>query len=374
MTPSFVDQLRETEFPTLNKMVYLNNASTGIMPQHTLGAIEMYLQNRVSAKGDFQDTLATFGKIRSNLAKLLGGTSEEYGFVPNTSTGLNTFANGLDYPKGSNIVVCDLEFPANYIPWQHIARRKDIDLRVVKSQRGAVSDYDFLEAIDENTRVVAISMVQFASGYVADIELLAEAVHEVGGYIAVDIIQAAGWKEFDLHKMDVDFATAQAAKWLIGPIGAGFLFLKKELLDAVTPVYLGWWGVKNLDEFGYSIREPLDDARRFEVGSPAMMAYVGFLKSLELLLDIPAKRRETAALDTADYLRDRLDESDIDYYEFEDNHRSPIVSCKPSDVELIQNSLLEENIHCSVRKGRLRVSPHFYNTREDIDLLMEQMR
>jgi len=374
MTPSFVEKLRKTEFPTLNKMVYLNNASTGIMPQKTIGAIGKYLQNRVSAKGDFEETLATFDRIRMSLEKLLGGTHEEYGFVPNTSTGLNIFANGLDYPKGSNIVICDLEFPANYIPWQHIARRKDIDLRVVKSQDGAVSDHDFLDAIDENTRVVAISMVQFASGFVADIEVLAEAVHEVGGYIAVDIIQAAGWKKFDLHEMDVDFATAQAAKWLIGPIGAGFLFLRKELLDVVTPAYLGWWGVKNMEEFGYSMREPLDNARRFEVGSPAMMAYVGFLKSLELLLDIPAKKRETAALEVADYLRNRLDESGIDYYGFEDDNRSPIVSCEPADAELLQKSLLEEKIHCSVRNGRLRVSPHFYNTKEDIDLLVDQMR
>jgi selenocysteine lyase/cysteine desulfurase len=105
-----------------------------------------------------------------------------------------------------------------------------------------------------------------------------------------------------------------------------------------------------------------------------MMAYVGFLKSLELLLDIPAEKRETAALDVADYLRDRLDESEIDYYSFEDDNRSPIVSCQPSDAESLQKSLLEEDIHCSVRNGRLRVSPHFYNTKQDIDLLMEQMR
>ncbi|TFG14004.1 aminotransferase class V-fold PLP-dependent enzyme [Candidatus Thorarchaeota archaeon] len=374
MTSSFVEKLRKTEFPTLNTMVYLNNASTGIMPQRTVKAVGEYLQSRVAAKGDFEKTLATFDIIRSNLAKLLGGTREEYGFVPNTSTGLNTFANGLDYPKDSNIVICDLEFPANYIPWQYIAKRNNIELKVVRSQQGAVSDDDFLNAIDENTSVVAISLVQFSSGYVPNIEMLADAVHEMGGFIAVDIIQAAGWKDIDLQEMGVDFATAQAAKWLIGPIGAGFLFLRKELLDIVTPAYLGWWGVKNMEDFGYAMRKPLDDARRFEVGSPAMMAYVGFLKSLDLLLDIPSRKREEAALEVSDYLRTCLDESDIEYYRFEERNRSPIVSCKPSHVEMLHNSLLKENIHCSVRNGRLRVSPHFYNTKDDIDLLMEQMR
>ena len=112
----------------------------------------------------------------------------------------------------------------------------------------------------------------------------------------------------------------------------------------------------------------------FQVGSPAMIAYVGFMESLKLLLDIPGAVRERVALDSAEYLRKRLAEEEVEFYDFPEKNRSPIVSCKPDDVEELQKKLHEKNIHCSVRNGRLRVSPHFYNTHEEIDRLLDSMR
>jgi len=374
MKPIIDPEYVRKHFPTLAGMTYLNNAATGIPPQATITAMKEHLENRVRAKSNFEETLEGFKEIRKNLANLLGGEAESYGFAPSTSGGLNIFAHGIDYPEGSNIVICDLEFPANYIPWQNVARMYGVELRVVKSENGFVSHDTFLEKIDDNTRVVAVSLVQFASGFRVDMSRLAKAAHDKGAYIVADIIQAAGWKDIDLPQMDVDFAAAQAAKWLIGPIGAGFVYVKKERIPEINNRFMGWWSVENMNEFAYSERTPASDARKFESGSPAMIAYVGFKESLKVLLEIPSKDRERAALDNADYLRKRLTEIGIEYYDFPNENRSATVSCKPNNVEELHKTLFKSDIHCSVRNGRLRVSPHYYNSREEIDMLTERMR
>ncbi|MFW9918364.1 MAG: aminotransferase class V-fold PLP-dependent enzyme [Candidatus Thorarchaeota archaeon] len=368
--PEFIAQ----HFPSLKEMAYLNNAATGIPPIEAINAMKGYLDNRVEALGSFEETLETFSNIRSKLTKLLGGNPSEYGFAPSTSAGLNVLAHGIDYPENSNIIICDLEFPSNYIPWQNAAKIYGAELRVMESKNGAIQLSNLIDKIDENTRVVAISMTQFSSGYRANIPEMAKIVHEQDAYLVADIIQAAGWQNIDLSEMGVDFAAAQAAKWLLGPIGAGFIFVNKKILNDVKPRYMGWWGVENMHEFAYSDRIPTRDATKFEVGSPAMIAYVGFNKSLDLLLSIPAADRESVALENAEYLKQKLDDLNVGYYEFEEENKSPIVSCTPDNVEDLQKELHKNNIHCSVRNGRLRVSPHFYNSKEEIDQLVAKMR
>jgi cysteine desulfurase/selenocysteine lyase len=373
MTQGINQGFIDGNFPSLKKMVYLNNASTGITPMPAIEAMKTYLYNATEALGSFDETLSAFKGIRSKLARLLGGEASDYGFAPNTSEGLNAIAHGIEYPDKSNIVICDLEFPANYVPWQNASEIYNAELRVVQSEAGGLKLEDFEHLIDNNTRVVAISMVQFASGYRADISELAKIVHEHDALLVVDIIQAAGCLHINLPAMGVDFAAAQAAKWLIGPIGAGFVFVNRRIIDDLRPRYMGWWGVEDTQDFSFHQRTRARDATKFEVGSPAMIAYVGFDKSLDILLRIPGKERERAALDNADYLRERLSEKGIDYYRFDDENRSAIVSCAPDYVEDIQIKLEKSNIHCSVRNGRLRISPHFYNRRDDIDRLLDAM-
>ncbi|MCK5151620.1 MAG: aminotransferase class V-fold PLP-dependent enzyme, partial [Candidatus Thorarchaeota archaeon] len=162
--------------------------------------------------------------------------------------------------------------------------------------------------------------------------------------------------------------------WLIGPIGAGFIYAKKEVIPQIDTRFLGWWSVQDMKKFEYAQRVPFSDAKKFEVGSPAMIAYVGLRQSLRVLLEIPAKEREQAAVDNANHLRKLLSERSIEYYDFPDENLSPIVSCAPRDVEELNKELNKNHIYCSVRNGRLRVSPHFYNTRTEIETVVEMMR
>ncbi len=367
--PEFISE----KWPSLSKMTYLNNASTGIPPTDTINAMKQYLDNRSQAIGKFEEALSMFKEIRQNLAKLLGGDYSQYAFVSSTSAGINTIAHSVQYPEGSNVVVCDLEFPANYIPWQNASKLYDFELRVVKSKNGEVKLDGFSNMVDENTKVIAVSQIQFGSGYRLDLAELSKLAHENSGIISVDIIQAAGCIDTDLSKLGVDFATGQAAKWMLGPIGAGYIYVGKTVLDELHPRFIGWWGVENLMEFEYSERVPLSDARKFQVGSPAMIAYVGLLESLKTLLQISGSKRERVAMDNAEYLRQRLSEINIPFYDFGPDHNSAIVSCRPNDVEKLHESLLNDGVYCSVRNERLRISPHFYNNRGEIDRLIKYL-
>lgn len=374
MTNSIDHQFVSEMWPTLGNMTYLNNASTGIPPVTTINAMKEYLDSCIEAVGKFEDTLNLFKSIRLNLAKILGGDYSQYAFVPSTSSGVNSFGHSVEYPTGSNIVLCDLEFPSNYIPWQNISRLYGPELRVVKSNNGVASLDDFAGSIDKNTRIVAVSQIQFGSGYRIDLQALAKIAHENGAFLSVDIIQAAGCIDTNLPKLQIDFATGQAAKWLLGPVGAGFIYVASPIMEELHPRYQGWWGVEQLTEFGYFDRKLLSDARKFQVGSPAMIAYVGFQESLRTLMQISNNIREKAALAVADYLRKRLSEIHIPYYDYGHKNNSAIVSCKPPDVENLNEKLMKDKVFCSVRNGRLRVSPHFYNTNEEVDRLVEHLR
>lgn len=366
----FIDQ----NFPTLSQMTYLNNAATGIPPVACIDAMKQFLEDRINVRRSIEDIERQLEELLELLAKLQGGKKEHYGLVPNTSTGINSFAHSIEYPEGSNIVLCDLEFPANYVPWQNVSRHYGPELRVVKSKDGAASLDSFKEHIDEDTRVVAISQVQFGSGYRMDLGALADAVHSVGGYLVADVIQAIGWAETDFEKENVDFAAGHAAKWLIGPIGAGYVYVNKEAIDTLTPRFLGWWGVSKMDDYSYFEREPLPSARKFEIGSPSLVVYAGMIESLKTIMEVSARSREQATMENADYLRKRLSEEGLSYYDFGEKNNSPIVSSALKNPEEVNKSISKEKIYCSVRDGRLRVSPHFYNTKEEIERLVDHLR
>jgi selenocysteine lyase/cysteine desulfurase len=368
--PQFIADL----WPTLSEMTYLNNAATGIPPKNTFDAMKEYLDNKAKAIGSFKETLTNLKETRQLLANLLGGDYSQYAFVASTSAGINSFAHSIDYPKGSNIVLCDLEFPANYVPWQNLCNFWDVELRIVKSVDGGVNPDAIKERVDDNTRVLAVSQIQFGTGFRVDLKEMADLAHSHGALLSADIIQAAGCFETDLAKSGVDFATGQSAKWLLGPIGAGYVFVGQSIMDEVKPRFLGWWGVEQIMEFGYFERTPLADARKYQVGSPAMIAYIGLMESLKTLLKITGKTREQVAMNNAEYLRERLSEIEIPYYDFGSENNSAIVSCEPPNVEKLNEEMLKNRIHASVRNGRLRISPHFYNNHNEIDTIIEFMR
>ena len=364
-------KLRDEYFPSFKDISNLNNASEGTPPNSALEAMKEYFQGRINGSVTIKDIISMFTRFYDKIASFIGGLPEEYALMPNTTEGINAAAHSIDYPPGSNIVIADLEFPANYIPWHNLKQFYDVEIKTVKSKDGAVPIEAFLEKIDNNTRIVGVSHVQFATGYRTDLKELTGIAHDHGGLILADIIQSAGALDLNVKKLNLDFAAGQATKWLLGPIGAGFLFVNENIIDQVKPRFAGWWGVEDMENFSYMEREFLPNAKKFQVGSPAIVCYYGFLESLEFLNTFAAKDREFMALNVADYLREKLEDIGINYFEFEPEHRSPIISCKPVDLKDLHKQLVKNKIFTSVRGGRLRISPHFYNNQQEIDKLIE---
>ncbi len=360
-------------WPNLKNITYLNTASTGLLSDPVIDSVTELATMRSNGEWQSENTASLYTNIKAKLSSLLGGDPGQYAFVPSTSLGLNFFGHAIEYSQNSNIVISDLEFPSNYIPWQNISKRYGVELRIVRSEEGAAYSDAFEQKIDSNTRIVAISHVQFGTGFRADLRELASIIHGEGGYLVVDVIQSAGWKDFNLEKMGVDFAAGQATKWIAGPIGAGYAYVKKEILPDLNPIAPGWRSIKNHRNFEYFQRELSDDAAKFEGGSVPIVAYAGFLKALSIIDEFEISSIEKRAMKNASYVKERLMELDIDFYEFGDAHNSPIVSCVPNNLEGLEARLKKERVFCSIRNGRLRISPHFYNTLEDIDRLMGRL-
>lgn len=367
--PTFI----AAHFPTLREMVHLDNASHGIPPVDALDAMTRYFTARMHGTDTFDDVLAMLEDTRACIAKLLGGTPANYAFVPNTTEGINTVANSISYPPGSNVVICDLEFPANYIPWQNLRRFHDVEVRVVPSEDGAVPVERFASCIDQRTRVVSVSHVQYGTGYRVDVKALARVAHEAGALLCLDVIQSAGVLDMNLVDLDVDLAAGQGTKWLAGPIGAGFVYVRDGLAPGLHPRHAGWWGVDGLEDFSFSQdRTFYNDARRLQVGSPAIICYAGLGAALKVLLQVAGTEREREAMALASRLKDRMEDvPGCAPRRFEGGGESPIVAVQVPRVEMVQRALLDRRIFCSVRDGRLRVSPHFYNTPGEIDTLVD---
>jgi selenocysteine lyase/cysteine desulfurase len=366
---SFVTQ----NWPALLDMTYLNTASTGVISQPVVEAMNKTALMRSRGEWQNQNTADMYAQIKQSLSNLIGGSPQQYAFVPSTSMGMNVFGHSIEYPTGSNIVLCDLEFPSNYIPWQNISKRYGVELRVVESENGAAPTSQFEDKIDDSTRVVAVSHVQFGSGFRSNLKELARIAHDHGALLAADVIQSVGCKNIDLEAEGVDFAAGQATKWIAGPIGAGYAYVDKDLLPELNPIAPGWRSVKDHRTFEYYERESSEDASKLEGGSVPLVVYSGFAKALELLLELDDSEREFTAKDNGIYLRKRLAEEGIEHLDFGEEHNSPIVSCLPDNVDTLEVALKKDKIYSSVRNGRLRVSPHFYNTYKEVDALVSML-
>jgi len=233
--------------------------------------------------GSWEETVEA---TRNSIAALIGAKAEEVALVHSTSEGVAIIANGLSYEKGDNIVTCDLEFMSNLFPWQALARRHRLELRTVRNCDGKLSMQDFSDAIDERTRIVAVSYVQYSNGFKINLEELSKITHENGAYLLTDAVQAVGQMPVDVAKLEVDFLATSGYKWLLSPISTGFLYVRSELLDVVWPTIVGYRSDEKPFEFGFREFHPAATARRYEDGQLNFPGFAGMKESIALLQEV----------------------------------------------------------------------------------------
>ncbi len=370
-------------FPGSAKMAFFNHAGVAPLCEPAAAALRQFVEEMTTRAPYLEVPFPKrIEEARAAAARLLHARGpHEIAFIPNTSTGLACVARGLDFQPGDSIVITDVEFPANRYPWEDVARRSNGGVELIEVKQlpdGRIDPEDVCDAIRDNTRVVSLSHVQYASGHRIDLKEISDTIHKVGGYLCVDAIQSVGAMPVDVQALGIDFLAADGHKWLLGPEGCGILYCHEDLAPLLHPPVVGWLNMVDPLDFGNYRYELQPDARRFEPGTTNTPGILALGAAIQMLLDVglPEVWRRIEAL--TDHLCRRL--PDKGYTVFSPrktaSEKSGIVIFSPpagQDPARIASQLQQQNIHLVVREGRLRASPHFYNTIEQIDALVDAL-
>ena len=365
-----------TLFPIAPRYAYLDHAAIAPLSTPVRSTMEVFLGRLTEEPFDLAHWERLRGQVRVRVAELLAVGPESIAFTKNTTSGLGLVAAGLDWEAGDNIVGVDREFPANIYPWMGL-KRKGVELRLYRPEQGRIDLKALARLCDRRTRVVAISAVQFWSGFRTDLDALRTALKGHDALLVVDGIQAAGAMHLDLSSAPVDFLCAGAQKWLLGPIGVGFAYVGPRMLERLNPVTIGTDSVVRDEEYFQYDLTLKPDARRFEEAAPNYPGILGMGAAVNLLLRAGSRAVEEVVLRLADRLRDELPRRG---YELVlkpalPSERSGIVSFRhPRMVPAeLQTRLREAGVIVSLRSDFLRASAHYYNSDQDLDRLLEAL-
>jgi cysteine desulfurase/selenocysteine lyase len=359
-------------FPITNRSIYLNHAAVSPPPITTIQAVEAQLRD-VHENGsiNFRDWLAVKEQARQLLANLLGARPEQVAFVRNTSDALSTVANGLDWRRGDNIVTFSREFPSNIYPWLRVRDAFGVEVRMCEERGGRIDFAELSSLIDHNTRVVAISHVQYASGFRIDLERLGRLARQHDALFVVDVIQALGVVPTNVEAEFVDVAAGAGHKWLLSPEGVGYLYLSDRARERIQPTLVGWVSVPNPDDYFNYEQGWNRGALAWETGTgPAALIY-GFNASLELLTRFGVQNTAQYLEELTDELCERLAAKRYEVVSSRaPGEKSQIVCIRPREglsAMALYHRLNTRKIITAPRADRLRIAPHFYNTPAEIE-------
>ncbi len=370
-------------FPIRREMVFLNHAGVAPISGPAAQAVRRYAEQAESIAYVDAGWYKRAIQVKQAVAKLINAQGgHEIAFIPNTSTGLSLVANGLDWEQGDNVVITNVEYPANRYPWENL-RRLGVELIEVRQGADGRIDVDQVcDAITDRTRVVSISHVQYASGHRIDLKPISDMVHQAGGHLCVDGIQSTGLLPVDVEAMGIDFLSADGHKWLLSPEGCGIFYCREELCAMLHPAVVGWMNMVDSENYGDYRFEFQPDARRFEPGTWNIPGILGLGASIDLLMDIGIDHVWSRVDSLTNRLCEGLANKGYDIFTPRDDpdERSGIVIFNAPDHlggtdshRKIVHELGQNKIVIALREGRLRASPHFYNTDEQIDQLIEAL-
>ncbi|MBI5814533.1 MAG: aminotransferase class V-fold PLP-dependent enzyme [Nitrospinae bacterium] len=353
----------------------MSSAALAPMPTKTRDAVSAFASDVCdNAYLNMENWKNTVAKTRSAAASITGGGVEEIAFIKNTSDGVSIVAEGLKWREGDEVIIGDIEFPSNVYPWLNL-KRKGVTVRVVKSRDGRVTPDMIAEAVTGKTRIVAISSVQYITGYRADLAALGQMARDKGFLLCVDAIQSLGALPMDVKSFGIDFLACGGHKWLCAPEGIGIFYCAKERMELLDVTRAGWHTVKDCYNFGHIDFTLQPTAERFEEGTPNMMGIHGLKESLATVTMMGVERNEEHILALNRLLGERLTAKGF-------NVLSPIGRGERSNILIFtakdprDNGALVKKLHAAKimvmeRGAGIRVAPHFFNTAEEIEKLME---
>ncbi len=361
-----------------DNIVHLNHAAVAPWPVVTRDAVISFAKENVSIGSQRYDCwLKTEQQLKHRLARLINASSsDEIALLKNTSEGLSLIAQGLRFNAGDNIVIPAEEFPSNKVVWQAL-ETQGVDIRLVPVQDSEEPELALINAMNEHTRLLSCSSVQFARGLVLDLTVIGKACRQSDVLFCVDAIQSLGAIAFDVQACAADFVVADGHKWMCGPEGTALFYCRKEVQHRLQLTQFGWHMLK--DAFDFSAKNnslPLAQkiatgAQRFESGSPNMMGITALNASLGMLLEIGMKQVQSGVIENADYLLNQLASLD------DINILSPTATGRYAGIVTFQKlnvdnlklyqHLQDNNVICAYRGDGIRFSPHFHTETKVMD-------
>ncbi len=369
---NLMNTMKHPEFPLTDELIYLNHAAVAPWPKRTSEAVIAFAeQNSRYGSHFYLDWLDKENELRSQLQTLLNAPSaDDIALVKNTSEALSFVAYGLPWQVGDNIVSSNEEFPSNRLPWQSLVDQ-GVEFRQADLHSANTPEDALFALVDDHTRLLTISSIQFASGLRMDLAKIGEFCQRRGILFCIDAIQSLGAVEFDVQAYQADFVMADGHKWLFGPEGLGVFYTTSKAREQLKLTQYGWHMMKDTHNYENKAWEIHPSARRFECGSPNMLGIHALSASLSLLLEIGMASIEAQVLEKSAYLMDAIDNNDqlVLLSAKQQRLKSGIVVFKHRSLanEVLYKTLQDNGVVCALRGGGIRFSPHFYNTLSEID-------
>ncbi|MFX0124588.1 MAG: aminotransferase class V-fold PLP-dependent enzyme [Candidatus Hodarchaeota archaeon] len=377
-----LENLRKV-FPITKKAIFLNHAAISPSPTPIIEECNKWLVHHKTYGDmyfpDLDEILKGIDEDRKKVGKFINAKfpEEEIAFTYNTSYGLAAIAEAIKWEKGDKIVINDLEYTSNSYTYQVLAKKFDLLLEVIKNEKGVLPIEFFNQAIDQRTRLVAISHVQFSNGFRIDLSELAKICHEKEAHLMVDAIQSLGAIPVDVQKQDVDYMASGGYKWLLGPLGTGFIYIKRELAELLYPSFVGSMSDINPLDLSHHPHSPARGARRFQASLGPHTHLLA--KAVEFLDNVGIENIFTWIMKLTDLIIEFVEEESK--YQMntptENKHqRSGIVNftCPNGEKMIDQLRKLSFPIVISYRQGGLRLSPHCYNNEGEIQTCIETIK
>ena len=372
------EELRRHEFPVTQKKIFLGHAGDCPLPRRVTEAVVSYAQE--AATGD-QEKFAYPGileKGRELGAQLLNCQSNEVAFVGPTSLALSFIASGLKLRRGDNVLVYFEDYPSNVYPWMALADQ-GVEVRLLNTRGlGVIRPKDVVGQVDENTRLVALASCHFISGYRVDLHAIGKYLHSRNILFCLDAIQTLG--AFPTTVEEVDLLAADAHKWLLGPCGAGLMYVRGSVQERITPPIYGW---NNVQCPNFVAQEHLvlrSGPQKYEAGTYNLLGIVGLLAGIELILELGVENIARELLRKRARLVPALQAKGCTVLQADapPENGSGIVSFhRPgSDLAALHQKLTDAGVVTSLRADRtgqqyIRLSPHFYNTDAELERVLE---
>lgn len=368
------DELR-SRFPLLSEKTYLNSGSYAALADSVRAAFDAYLADRIAVGANWQVWVTKTEAVRRAMAGILRAEPDEIAVTTSTSAGINAIASALDFGgQRDTVITTDFEFPTNAQIWHAQEPRGARVVHIHADADGMITPEQFAEAIDERTKLVAITHVCFRNGAKLDIEAIARLAHAKGALVLLDCYQSIGSMTVDVKALDVDFAVGGMYKYLLATAGVGFLYVRGALVPTLVPTHSGWFAQADIGAMDISGNRPSSTASRFEAGSPPVVACYAAEAALAIIAEVGTGAIETRVRALTGLCMDRL--AALGWPAVtprDDSSRGAMVAIPSCESAGLDAAMAARDIVTSHRDANLRATFHCYNNDTDVDVFIAAM-